>query len=189
MKAAAQSINPADEALIKSVAEGDREAFRLLSERYMGMIYAIAFRMYPSRADAEDLTQESLLRLWDKAAQWSPDGGAVVKSWIYRMVYNLCIDHKRKDKRRRTQGLGTDLMADEQTDKAIRDKQCACLVAAAIEDLPRRQRAALTLCHYQELSNADAARIMGVSVKALESLLVRARRTLKDKLSPYKGGF
>lgn len=189
MKTAAQTVSPADEDLMLGVAEGDREAFRLLSERYMGMIYALAYRMYPRRADAEDITQESLLRLWDKAALWSPAGGAAVKSWIYRMVYNLCIDHKRMDKRRRTQDIGADLVASEQTDQAIRDKQRAQLVATAIEDLPKRQRAALTLCHYQELSNSEAAQIMGISVKALESLLVRARRTLKDKLAPYKGEF
>ena len=82
----------ADEELILKVAKGDKESFRILADRYVDMLYALARRMSPSETHAEDVVQEALLRIWEKASLWKPEGGASVKTWAYRVTYNLIID-------------------------------------------------------------------------------------------------
>lgn len=175
-----------DEELMAEIAKGDREAFRLLAARYTNLFYAVAFRMFPQRADAEDIVQEALLRVWGKAHLWKPGSGAAVSTWLYRLAYNLCIDFKRKagppavelDEDYKDSANGAD--------KNLQDNQTGKIVAAALQKLPERQRAALVLCHYQGLSNAEAAAVMGTSVKGIEGLLVRARKALHEELKIYK---
>ena len=176
-----------DEALMADIAAGDQAAFRILAERYMNLFYAVAFRMYPQRADAEDIVQEALLRVWSKAHLWKAGTGAAVSTWLYRVTYNLCIDQKRRS------GPITAALNEEQADdgaaadKKLQDKETGAIVSEALQRLPERQRAALVLCHYQELSNAEAAAIMGTTVKGVEGLLVRARKALQADLHKHEG--
>ncbi len=176
-----------DEALMADIAKGDRAAFRLLAERYMNLFYSVAYRMYPQKADAEEIVQEALLRVWSKAHLWKEGTGAAVSTWLYRLTYNLCIDQKRRT------GPQASELADDQVDQnaaadqQVQDRQTGAIVKAALQTLPERQRAALVLCHYQGLSNAEAADVMGTSVKGVEGLLVRARKALQAELKKYKG--
>ncbi len=177
-----------DEALMAGVVRGDHDSFRVLAARYMNMLYSVAFRMYPQKSDAEDIVQEALLRLWSKAHLWNREGGASVSSWIYRVTYNLCIDQKRREKGGAAVPVDDlQLAGDMAADKPLKDSQRRAVVSAAVQDLPERQRAALVLCHYQGLGNAEAAAIMGTTVKGIEGLLVRARKTLKERLQTHKG--
>jgi RNA polymerase sigma-70 factor (ECF subfamily) len=175
-----------DEALVRRAGAGDRAAASLLVERHTRMIYAACYRMLGSKAAAEDAAQETFLRLWRSASRWKPQG-AKFETWLYRVAMNICIDDLRKRKREAPEDA-----APERADTAARQDQALFLrerrfaVDEALSRLPERQKLAITLCHYQELTNIEAAEIMGLSVDALESLLARGRRALRDMLSPMR---
>ncbi len=181
---------PPDEELVASIGSGDQEAYRILVDRYLARSLALAGRILGNRTDAEDVVQDAFLRLWTHAAQWRP-GRAKFGTWFYRVVVNRCLDLTR-----RAVALPLDAaeeLADAAPDAAtgVYRKEIARRVAAAMGQLPARQRAALALCYYDELSQADAAQVLGVSEGAVESLLVRGRRQLRDLLvaqAPDFGG-
>ncbi len=171
---------------MQRAGRGDRSAAQRLVERHTDLIYAVCFRMLGSKHAAEDAVQETFLRLWRHAANWKP-AGAKFQTWLYRVAMNICIDILRKTKREAPEDA-----APEQIDRAPRpdevlfrsEKRFA--IDEALAALPERQRMAITLCHFQELSNIEAAKIMEVSVDALESLLARGRRGLRERLSPLR---
>lgn len=175
-----------DDVLIEQIAQKDHGAFGQLTGRYMKLIYHAAYRLGANREQAEDIAQDALLRVWQKAGLYDPEKGASVRTWIYRITYNLAVDAKRKE--RQTVDIEEqNLPMDGKTDQPLQDKQRAQLVRRAINALPDRQRVALVLCHYKGLSNAEAADVMGATVKAVEGLLVRARKTLYEELKAQKG--
>lgn len=176
-----------DEDLMARIAGGDAESFRILAKKYMGLLYSVAYRMFPQKADAEDIVQEALLRVWSKAYLWKAGTGAAVSTWLYRLVYNICIDHKRRTGRQSVPVDDDHPDSGPGADTVLQDSQTGAIVSRAVRALPERQRAALVLCHYEGLSNAEAADIMGTSVKGVEGLLVRARKTLQQDLKKYKG--
>ncbi|MBI1365796.1 MAG: RNA polymerase sigma factor [Alphaproteobacteria bacterium] len=171
-----------DEALVARAGRGDRAAASALVLRHTDRIFAASYRMLGDRAAAEDATQETFLKLWKNAARWRPQG-AKFETWLYKVAMNACLDRLRKRGREAPEDA-----APEMTDGAPRADDILIAaerrdaVAAAIAALPERQREAIVLCHYQELSNIEAAKIMDVSVEAIESLLARGRRALKDAL-------
>ncbi len=187
MEAVRAVPNIKDEDLMAQIANGDKQAFQVLAQRHMNLLYSVAFRMYPQRADAEDIVQEALVRIWSKAHLWRPGTGAAVSTWIYRLAYNLCIDHKRRANLQTTVLDERHEDSSDRPDMKFQRGQTGEIVKAALQRLPERQRAALVLCHYQGLTNAEAAEAMGTSVKGIEALLVRARQALKKELSSYKG--
>ena len=154
------------------------------------MIYASCYRMLGAKHAAEDATQETFLRLWRHAGKWKPQG-AKFETWLYRVAMNICLDQLRKTKREAPEEAAPDGM-EGRADSADRQDQTLFLserrfaIDEALEQLPERQRLAITLCHYQELTNIEAAEIMEISVDALESLLARGRRALRDALAPMR---
>ena len=179
---------PSDEDLVARTAAGDRAAFTMLAERYTGMLYAAAWRLCADRTMAEDAVQESLVRLWTKAATWDGARGASVRTWLYRISCNLCVDMLRQKKWRAVELKDDIASVHGLAEKDMQAQQTGLIVARAVRELPERQRLALVLCYYQEMSNAEAAIIMGVSDKGIESLLVRARQSLRKKLEKHRGG-
>ena len=175
-----------DEELVARAGAGDRLAASTLVLRHTDKIMGVCFRMLGSRDQAEDVTQETFLRLWKSAARWRPQG-AKFETWLYRVAMNICYDRLRKRGRE-----APEESAPEQIDQALRAdalmmrEERAQIVTDAMASLPDRQRMAITLCHYQELSNIEAAEIMEASVEAIESLLSRARRSLREKLTPMR---
>ena len=175
-----------DEILVKRAGGGDKSAAAVLVERHTDKIFGACYKMLGQRHSAEDATQETFLRLWRNAARWKPQG-AKLGTWLYRVAMNICLDDLRKRKRRAPEDA-----APEQVDKALRPDDVLLAgerrfaIDEALDTLPPRQRLAITLCHYQELSNIEAAKIMEVSVDALESLLARGRRALREKLAPMR---
>lgn len=173
-----------DEKLVARVATGDRHAFAMLVMRHADRFLALAERLLGDRAEAEDALQDAFAKLWTRADGFDP-GRARFSTWFYRVVANAATDRLRR--RRGTQSLpdGWD-QADGRpaADQTLADGQRALRVAAAVAALPERQRLALTLSYYEGLNNREAASIMELSVKALESLLVRARRQLRGDLAP-----
>ena len=170
-----------DDALMRRVAARDGAAFRTLVDRHGDRPHRIAWRMLGDGAEAEDVAQESLLRLWNHAADWRGDGPGVA-AWLTRVATNLCLDRLRK--RARISGEPVPQRADDAPladvlVDAERDRQ---RVIRALDCLPDRQRAAVVLTYYEELPNAAAAESLAMNIKAFESLLLRARRSLRDML-------
>jgi len=175
-----------DEALMAAIGRGDQRAFARLVERHARRATALAGRITLNRSDAEEVVQEAFLRVWTKAPNWRPQegaGDALFATWFHRVVVNLGIDRRRRP-------VAEDLekapeIADDAPSAAdaLGSKQTSARVTAAVAALPERQRAALALCHFEGMSNVDAAKILGLSVGAVESLLVRARRALKASLA------
>lgn len=164
------------------VARGDAAAFRLLVDRHTAMVHGLAWRMLGDGVEAEDVVQEAFTRLWVGAARWTPVGGGL-GGWLRRVATNLCLDRLR-----RVRPAGGDAIperADEAplADAALDADRERLAVARAIAGLPDRQRAAIVLTYHEGASNAEAADILGVGVKALESLLVRARQSLTRALA------
>lgn len=175
-----------DEELLARVGRGDPAAVRALMGRKLPRVLALAQRMLGDPAEGEDVAQEAFLRAWKQAPQWKP-GQARFDTWLHRVALNLCYDRLRR-RREVTVALVPE-RADEgpAPDRGLQARDVGTRVAAAMQALPDRQREAIVLCHYQELSNIEAAGLMGVSVDALESLLARGRRNLRGALSDMAG--
>jgi len=167
------------------VAEADQQAFTRLLERHATGLHGFLTRMIRNRADAEELTQESFLRVWRNATRWEPDRVRFT-TWLYRIGHNLCVDRLRRQREVPLDKAPESVERVETWDPDVERLQS--IVRREIAALPERQRTALVLCHHQGMSNIEAAQILDVSVDALESLLARARRTLREKLGPLVSG-
>lgn len=175
-----------DEALVRRAGLGDKAAAAQLVERHTRMIYASSYRMLGSAAAAEDAVQETFLRLWRHAGKWKPQG-AKFETWLYRIAMNYCLDQLRKTKREAPEEAAPERAdSGDRQDQKIFAAERRFAIDEALEKLPERQKLAITLCHYQEMSNIEAAEVMDVSVEALESLLARGRRALRTSLAPMR---
>lgn len=180
--AVTEPAEAADETLLLLYAHGDRAAARLLTDRLLPRVLSVATRVLGDRAEAEDIAQEAMLRLWRIAPDWE-NGKARVSTWLYRVTMNLCIDHQRK-------GRGTvdlDAVADPADESPgvadrLQDRARQDALQAALMQLPDRQRQAVVLRHLEELPNPEIADILGVSVEAVESLVARGKRGLTAAL-------
>jgi RNA polymerase sigma-70 factor (ECF subfamily) len=172
-----------DEELMRRVAQGDRAAFDLLARRHAAAAVGFARRVLGNAADAEEVVQEAMLRVWTNAPRWRPQ--ARFRTWLYRIVFNLSLNRRRRplfaslDENDDPPAPEPDAAA--QLEHAERDRA----VAAAIAALPERQRAAIVLTYHQGLGNAEAAEVLGTSVSAIETLLVRAKQALRRTLASF----
>ena len=172
----------ADDAQLMSWAgNGDRGAFDEIVKRHGLFALRVASRLLADAATAEDVVQDAMVRAWAQASRFDPKRAALT-TWLYRIVVNLCIDHRR---RIRPDPLPDDfdlidpkIGADEGMD--VDERRAAVLTA--LRSLPVRQRAAVTLVYDEGMSGAEAARILNLSAKAVERLLARARATLRAQL-------
>lgn len=176
-----------DEALLARFADGDAEAARVLTLRLTPRVMAHAARLLGNRAEAEDVTQEAMLRLWKQAHAWR-SGEAKVTTWLYRVVANLCIDRHR---RARGGAVTLDAIpepadARASVTEAMQDRARADALQAALNALPARQRQAVVLRHIDDLSNPEIAAIMQITVEAVESLTSRGKRRLSAALAGRK---
>ena len=172
-----------DESLLERLQNQDHEAFSTLVSRHTRMFYAAAYRICPNQDDAEDVVQDAFLKLWNNPSLWDASKGAKFTTWFYRVVTNQALDLLRKKKK--TQGIDVSeriTSDDTMQDDALVMSEEQRLLEEAIQELPERQMMALNLCFYEGLSNKEAADILDVSVKALESLLIRAKSGVKDIL-------
>jgi len=174
-----------DDALIARVANGDQAAWTLLVHRHLAPLVSYAWYMLGDHGDAEDVAQETFVRLIAKTESWQP-GGAKLGTWLHRVLINLCIDRRRARYRRPAQPLGDyDGIAEAASaDGPERALDLARAVQIALARLPGKQRAALVLVHYRGFSNRETAEILETSVEAAESLLARARRGVREQLKP-----
>ncbi len=182
-----------DEDLMLAAGRGDQAAFSVLVERHYPAIMRFVQRYLGNigRDLAEDLTQDVFLSVWRRAATFEPRGAAA--AWLYRTATRACIDYRRRQRFRRVLSLWS-APPRELIDKNVgpsaepeHDEQAA-IVRRAIAQLPSRQRIAIVLRHYQDLSYADIAEVLELSTSSVESLLFRARRSLELKLRHVKFG-
>jgi len=174
-----------DEALLHRIREGRHDAFCELVCRHAKRFYAIAYRMLNSKDEAEDIVQEAFLKLWDKPELWDKTRQAKFTTWFYKVITNLCLDHNKK---RKPVPLPEDLRLIDGNPKEIdllEQHQKQAMLENFIRELPERQQLALNLCFYEGLSNKEAAEIIDIKVKALQSLIMRAKTTLREKIQRY----
>lgn len=171
-----------EEDLLARYAAGDQSAARALTARFAPGVLALARRMLKDPTEAEDIAQEAMLRLWKIAPDWRA-GEAKVSTWLYRVTTNLCTDRLRKTARTDTAEVPD--VADERPgpEQTLQQDQRAAALRAAMDKLPERQRAALTMRHFLELGNPEIAEALDTSVEAVESLLGRGRRALAQILA------
>ena len=175
----------ADDALLARYSQGDAEAARALTARLTPRVYSHALRMLGDRSEAEDVTQDAMLRLWNIAPKWRM-GEAKVTTWLYRVTANLCTDRLR-----RRRGVGLDEV-DEPLDPTpsvtaqMQARERMDALQAGLLTLPERQRQAVILRHIEGLANPEIAQILGISTEAVESLTARGKRALAKVLAPAR---
>lgn len=170
-----------DEDLLGRIGRKDPAAVRAMVARKLPRLLALASRMLGDRLEAEDVAQETFLRIWREAPHWR-FGQAPFNAWLYRVALNLCYDRLRRRREKSLDGLPDRVDPGPGPDHDLDQRAEQQRISAALQSLPERQREAVMLQYYQELSNIEAADVMGISVEALESLLARARRNLRAYL-------
>jgi len=163
-------------------AAGEERAFAKLIARHGDRIARLARRMLGPAGDVDDVVQESFLRLWSQAPSWRP-GGARLSTWLYRVASNLCIDRLRRPRQAPLSQIVEPPSPAPRPDQDHAARRAARQVERALQGLAPRQRMAIVLCHFEELTNIEASEVMGLSVDALESLLARGRRALRQELA------
>jgi RNA polymerase sigma-70 factor (ECF subfamily) len=179
-----------DEELMLAICKGDQSAYQAVVKEHLKPISHYAYRLLGNQKDTEDITQETFLKLWINAATWKPEKSKLT-TWLHRITHNLCVDYLRKHSRVQTQDNFEEYLVDssEETNDGnarftqrdlCRDSEKIRILDSALNQLPESQRSAIMLCTVQNFSNKEAAVIMDVSVKALESIIARAKRSLKS---------
>lgn len=172
-----------DTELLALIRDGSHSAFGALVQQHSERFYRLAYRYLQNREAAEDVVQDAFLKLWEDPGKWQPERNAKFTTWFYRVVANLCLDWQKK---KRPLPLDETLpLVDERetADQAMIRAEEQNILEKEIAALPERQRTALTLCFAEGLSNQEAAEVMELNLKALQSLIMRAKSTLKERLS------
>lgn len=171
-----------DDGLLRAIAGGDRGAFARLMERHARSMLALATRVTRNCDDADEIVQEAFLKVWVMAPNWRADGEARFATWLYRVVLNACLDRGRRAPFSPLEDAGDPADPGPAGLELAMATQRDSVLAAAMADIPTRQREALTLYYFSDLSAPQAAEILDLSVSALEALLVRGKRSLKAML-------
>jgi RNA polymerase sigma-70 factor (ECF subfamily) len=169
-----------DHALMSRIAQKDAAAYRQLVQRHLNVCVRFAERMLANHQDAEDVTQEVCLKIWNEAPRWQPR--ARFTTWLYRVMFNACCDYRRKVIPFAATGLEAISDTSPAQDEALITRQQSLRVQAALQRLNPRQRAALVLSYYENIANQEAADTLGLQLGAFQQLLYRARQTLKEDL-------
>lgn len=182
-----------DHELITKIKNGDQNAFRQLFEQYQHPVYNICYRMTGNREETEDITQDVFIKIFHAIGKFR--GEAKLSSWIYRIVVNTCLKRERRKKLESWISLEFLFQEKEQfqpespaesPDQQIEIAEKEQIVQKAIQSLPARQKTALILHHYENLSYQEIAAIIETSLSAVESVLYRAKENLAQKLIPLK---
>ena len=170
-----------DDELLRRIADGDQKAFRRLVERHVDRAYALALRILKRPADAEDVVQDTLLKVWTNRGRWQ-EGRAKFSTWLYRVVTNRCIDLIRQPATEDMERVSEPEDGRPDAMKRLLRQEAVGVVERAMERLPEQQRIALILSYYENLGNAEIAEVMNTTVMAVESLLKRGREQLRKLL-------
>lgn len=170
-----------DEALLERMREDDVEAYRTLVERHMNRAFGVAMRVLKNPTDAEDVAQDAFVKAWLNRQRWEA-GRAKFSTWLYRVVVNRCIDLRRSPREEWIDDVPEPADEAEDSVSSIHRRQVYGRLEDALGRLPTQQRVAVVLSYYEDLSNAEIAEVMSTSVSAVESLLKRGRKGLREIL-------
>ncbi len=172
--------------LLSRIAGGDEAAFATLVDRFLPGVFRYAFSFLKAHGPAEDIAQEAFFRLWKASASWNPDVSA--HRWLLKVTRNLCIDELRRKRPHEPEDDAIDeIPSQSQTQEALlSQKDVGQHLEQALLLLPTRQREALWLTYYEDMSGAEAASVMTITVDALESLLARGRKNMRHHLMKLK---
>ena len=179
MAAQAPKAEIDDDELMTRIAARDHDAMRLAADRHAQAMWRIAYRMLGDQTEAEDVAQESLLKLWNYADRWRA-GGPGISAWLSKVATNQCLDRLRRKRFRSDKEVPDHADEAPLADAQMQADEAHVVVKLCIEALPDRQRAAVILTYYEETPNQPAAEILEMQLKAFESLLFRARSSLRD---------
>lgn len=171
----------ADDALMRRAGEGDVAAFSELVDRYGARLYRVACRLLCDAQEAEDAVQDCFTRLWQNAPLWEGRGGGLL-TWLQRVTVNLCLDRLRRFRLVPDGDVPEIEDAAPGPERQLAINRLETVIERALGTLPHRHRAALVLCYLEGMSNLLAAEMLGLNLKAMESLLFRARRSLREEL-------
>lgn len=179
-------MDETDEGLIARIQEGNHQAFSVLVHRHSDKFYALAWRLLMNEAEADDVVQEAFIKLWTQPDLFQVDKGYKFTTWFYRVVSNMALDRLRGRKKWVDPSI-LEYMQDQnqQADELYDEKQRQVHLEQAIRSLPERQRLALTLRLYEDLSVVEAAKVMGIGEKACESLLMRAKAGIRNHMNKF----
>ncbi|MFN0114881.1 MAG: RNA polymerase sigma factor [Paracoccaceae bacterium] len=170
-----------DAEILAAYAGGDPEAARILAARHLPPVLRLAARLLGDPAEAEDVAQEAMLRLWRAAPGWR-DGGAKVSTWLYRVTVNLCTDRLRRRRFVALEAVGEPEDGRISPEAMLQDEARVRALDQALAALPERQRLAVVLRHVEGMANPEIAEVMEIGVGAVESLTARGRRALARAL-------
>ncbi len=170
-----------DEDLLERMRLDDVEAYRTLVERHIDHAYAVAMRILRNSADAEDVTQDAFVKTWINRHRWDA-GRAKFSTWLYRVIVNRCIDLQRLPKNEWLEDVEEPAADVADAVTTIHRRRIHDRLEDALQRLPTQQRIAIVLSYYEEMSNIEVADVMGTTVSAIESLLKRGRKRLRDLL-------
>ncbi len=171
-----------EDALVRALARGEDGAMAALAALHLDSVLGLAWRNLGNRADAEDVAQETFMRLLSKAAIWQP-GEPGLRAWLFRVATNLCIDRHRARARAPRGAEDAENIADTSGAPLEGSIAITRAVRGALAALPARQRAALVLVHYHGMTGREAGKALGVGEEAVESLLARGRRHMRKALA------
>ena len=163
---------------MQQVQQRDESAFSVLVQRHTQSIHAFIYRLCGNQSDAEDITQETFLRLWQRAANWTPDT-VRFSTWLHQIARNLYIDQFRRARSRKRTSIQETVVFTESTLETIEDAAQRRAIQDALRALPERQRTAVVLCQVQGWTQQDAAKVLDTTVDGVQALIGRARRTLR----------
>jgi RNA polymerase sigma-70 factor, ECF subfamily len=174
-----------DEELLNRLAANDETAFRLLVERHIDRAFGIALRLLGSSADAEDVVQDTMLKVWTHRGRWE-HGRAKFSTWLYRVVTNRCIDLHRRPRTDNVDAVPEPMDTQPDAISSMHRDEITRMLENAIQKLPEQQRVAVILSYHENMSNGEIAEVMSTTVAAVESLLKRGRQQLRDMLRRHE---
>lgn len=172
----------ADLALVQRIADGDALACRMLLDRHLGKLHAMSSRLLGSAADADEVCQDAFVKAWQQAPKWEA-GRARFSTWLYQVTLNLARDRLRGRREQVALEAIEEPSHGDTPELAAHAEDRSRALHQAMALLPERQREAMVMSHFQGMSNVELAAILELSVDALESLLARGRRSLKEHLA------
>jgi len=188
--------NLPSEELMARIGRGEEDAFEILVNRHQASILNLVYRFIGDRTQAKDLAQEVFIKVWQSAQEYEPK--AKFTTWIYRITANLCFNELKSARRKKWFSLNwsdehgehalEEILADSapSAEDVLLEKERSRRISDALQSLPQNQRMAMILKRYDNLSYQEIAQIIGCSVSAVESLLVRAKRTLQEKIKNFE---
>lgn len=174
-----------DAAVLVAFANGDGQAARVLTARLLPRVLAQATRLLANPAEAEDVAQDAMMRLWKVAPEWRQDE-AQISTWLYRVVANLCTDRLRKRRSVALDQVAEPLDGSPSVAAQMQTQARLRALSDAMAALPERQAQAVSLRHLEGLSNPEIAQIMDISVRSVESLTARGKRALAEVMAGRK---